>query len=117
MPKQDLGELLIVEALGRIDDKLEKLDSRLDDQGKVLVGQAASLDEHVRRTNMLEDRMEQVAKQAKDELPRNIQEEMRISRNRWLLLALKLGATLVALGGGGFGIHHGVMKLIEIWGG
>lgn len=117
MPKQDLGEMLIVEALGRIDGKLEKLDGRLDEQGKVLVGQAASLEEHVRRTNMLEERMEQSTEQARADLPKNIQEELRVSRNKFLMLALKAGATLLALGGGGFGVHHGIMKLIEIWGG
>ena len=37
--------------------KIDKLDDRLDSIDKTLVKQAASLDEHIRRTNLLEDEM------------------------------------------------------------
>lgn len=45
-----------------IHDLLAKLDSRLDDIHETQIKQAASLDEHIRRTALLERQMEPVRK-------------------------------------------------------
>ena len=45
-----------------IHDFLAKLDSRLDDIHEVQIKQAASLDEHIRRTELLEDQLEPIRK-------------------------------------------------------
>jgi len=42
--------------------KIEKMDSRLDDINVILAKQQASLDEHVRRTLLLENRMDPIEK-------------------------------------------------------
>jgi hypothetical protein len=45
-----------------IHDLLAKLDSRLDDIHEVQIKQQASLEEHIRRTSLLEEQMEPVRK-------------------------------------------------------
>lgn len=46
--------------LDRVLDKLDKLDERLDSVDKTLVKQEASLSEHIRRTELLEDDLKPV---------------------------------------------------------
>lgn len=45
------------EVVKRIVDKLDKLDGRLDSVDKTLIVNTASLEEHVRRTALLEEQM------------------------------------------------------------
>lgn len=48
--------------LDKIDSKIDRLDSRLDSVEKILVGQAVSIHEHIRRSGASEDRLEIVEK-------------------------------------------------------
>lgn len=113
MPKgkaksSSLGDSLLVEALGRIDSKLDRIDSRLDDQGKTLALQNASLDEHVRRTNMLEEKIDK-------DVPEKVKEEIRVQRNKLLFNTFKIGGAVAGLGGGGLGIHHAIKALWAVY--
>ena len=51
---------LILDFLKAIDAKVDKLDERLDDVDKTLIRQHASLEEHIRRTDLLEKKLEPV---------------------------------------------------------
>lgn len=44
----------------RVLDKLDKIDEKQGDMGKVLARNTATLEEHVRRTNILEDKVDRV---------------------------------------------------------
>jgi len=48
---------LIVRALDKIDHKLEKIQDEQIDQGKTLVRNTVTLEEHIRRTEILETKM------------------------------------------------------------
>lgn len=48
------------EFMDRVLDKLDRLDERLDSMSNTQVRQAASLDEHMRRTEILENEMKPI---------------------------------------------------------
>ena len=48
--------------LAKLDKKIDKLDSRLDHVDITLIKQEAQLAEHIRRTNILEQKLEPVEK-------------------------------------------------------
>lgn len=119
MPKKSAGleDTLIVNALSRIDGKLDKLDDRLDDQGNILVKQQAILDEHVRRTNLLEEKIEENKKATREGLAREAADAVRLERNRLIVLGLKIGGLVAGLGGGGLGLSKLLPALAKLWGG
>lgn len=101
MAKEQLGDLLVVDALSRIDGKLDKLDGRLDDHGQLMVKQQAILDEHVRRTDLLEKKVDAETAALKQGIPKAVEEEIRLTRNRYLL---NIGKGILALAGTGVGV-------------
>lgn len=114
MPDKDsLGDLMVAEALGRIDLKLERIDERLDDQGKIMVHQQAILDEHVRRSDLLERKIEVETAAVAADLPRVIAERMKAEsealaekRKKQVIFLLKVGGGIAGLSTGGFGFMH-----------
>jgi len=44
-----------MDSFDRLEDKLDRLDIRLDDMSGTLIENTMSLQEHIRRTNLLED--------------------------------------------------------------
>lgn len=125
MPDKDsLGELMVAEALSRIDIKLERIDERLDDQGKIMVHQQAILDEHVRRSDLLEQKIEMDVAATKAELPRAIDERLKAKaeeltekRKKQVIFILKLGGGIAGLSTGGFGFMHLLKWLSSLVGG
>lgn len=112
MPKPDsLGDLLIVETLNRMDDKLDRLDGRLDSMDTTLVKQQAILDEHVRRTNLLEGKISADTAAIRESLPKNIEDQIRLARNKFLISVLKVLGVVAGTGAGGVAI-----KEIATWG-
>lgn len=55
MPK---NEAMIIQALEKLDQKLDRQDMRLDSIEKVQVKQEANIGEHMRRTGLLEENVE-----------------------------------------------------------
>ena len=49
---------LILDNVSKLHDKVEKIEDTQDDMGKTLIRNTASLEEHVRRTNLLENKFE-----------------------------------------------------------
>jgi len=83
-----------------LDNKLEKLDDRLDDAVVLLGKQQVILDEHVKRTNALEE------KHDREVTPLTIQSGQ-------IKIIIKIGLALIAAGGlSGAGL--GIVKLVEI---
>ena len=123
MPKKtsDLEDTLIVNALNRMDGKLDKLDDRMDGMTIVLTKQQGSLDEHVRRTNLLEEKLEAdketLRKSISEGLAREAADAVRAERNRILVLALKIGGVVAGLGGGGFGLRQLLPAIAKLWSG
>ena len=119
MPKKTPGleDTLIVNALNRIDGKLDKLDDRLDGQGNILAKQQVSLDEHVKRTNLLEAKLEEDKKLIKEGLAREALDAVRAERNRILVLGLKIGGAVAGLGGTGFGLKTLLPAIAKLWSG
>ena len=119
MPKDTapgLDDLLVVNALTRIDGKLDKLDDRLDEQSKILVTQQGILDEHVRRTDLLEQKLESDIKAAKDQLPKEIGDHLKAERLALAKTGLKIFGVLAALGSGGFGLKELISAILKFWG-
>lgn len=117
MPKDsvELGQLLVVETLNRLDGKLDKLDDRLDKVDNTMIRQQSILDEHVRRTNLLETKMEADAKALKIELPAVIQEHIKTERNKLVLKVLKITGALAATGTGGVALKTAISFVLKIW--
>lgn len=128
MPK-DLGEALIVETLSRIDQNVSKLDDRMDNmgkeqvrQGEVLVRQQAILDEHVRRTNLLESKIAHDVAAMEKAFPKaidihlNIVESKRAAkRKKHLLTSLKVLAALAGTGVGAASIKALLTFILANW--
>lgn len=53
---------IVIKKLDKIEDKVDKLDGRLDSAEKVAVKQEANLAEHMRRTELLENDLKPVKK-------------------------------------------------------
>ena len=51
---------LILAKLDKLDTKMDKLDDRLDSSEKIAVKQEANLDEHMRRSDLLEKRQDKL---------------------------------------------------------
>ena len=51
---------LILTKLDKLDTKMDKLDDRLDSSEKIAVKQEANLDEHMRRSDLLEKRQDKL---------------------------------------------------------
>lgn len=117
MPKDTAGldDLLVVNALSRIDGKLEKIDDRLDEQGKILITQQGILDEHVRRTNLLEDKIAADVKAVKEQLPKEISEHLKAERISLAKTGLKVFGVVAALGSGGFGLKELISAILKFW--
>lgn len=119
MPKDSAGleEMLIVNTLSRMDGKLDKLDDRMDGMAGTLIKQQASLDEHVKRSNLLEEKIELETKKITEALPREVEAQIKLARNKFLINALKVGGVVAGLGGGGFGIKQLITAVLKFWGG
>jgi hypothetical protein len=118
MPKDSagLGELLVAESLSRIDGKLDKLDDRLDEQGKTLAKQQVVLEEHVKRSNLLEAKIDLETKQIKETLPKEVEAQIKLQRNKFLINALKILGVIAGTGGGGMAIKEGITWALKFWG-
>lgn len=62
MPKPDA---MVLQALEKLDQKLDRQDSRLDSIEKIQVKQEANLGEHMRRTGLVEENVELLRKEFK----------------------------------------------------
>lgn len=60
-PNDDVMKL-VLSKLDKIDSKIENVDSRLNEMDKTLVKQELNLAEHMRRTDLLENKLEPVEK-------------------------------------------------------
>lgn len=118
MPKDSaaLGEMLVVDALNRMDGKLDKLDDRLDGVDKTLIEQKGILDEHVRRTDLLEQKLEADVRSVRDALPKDIEDQIRLQRNKFLINAAKVLGVVAGLGGGGLGLKELIGLISKLWG-
>lgn len=118
MPKDSagFGELLVAEALTRIDGKLDKLDDKLDEQGKTLTKQQVSIDEHIRRSDLLEKKIDLETQQIKEALPKEVEAQIKLQRNKFLINALKILGVIAGTGGGGMAIKEGVTWALKFWG-
>ena len=56
----------VMEAIQKLDSKLEKLDHRVDNIDKTLIKQEASLDKHIYRTEIAEENIEITKKSLRD---------------------------------------------------
>lgn len=116
MPKDtDLGGLMVIETLSRIDTKIDKLDDRLDGMSTTLIRQESSIEEHVRRTNLLEARIEAEAKALVEMLPKEIEAQIKVQRNKFLLTALKVLGIVAGTGGGGMAIKTIISWALQFW--
>lgn len=118
MPKESaaLGEILVVDALSRMESKLDKLDDRLDGVDKTLIEQKGILDEHVRRTDLLEKKIEADVRSVRDALPKDVEEQIRLQRNKFLINVAKVLGVVAGLGGGGLGVKELVGLISKLWG-
>lgn len=117
MPKNDLelGDLLIVDTLSRIDGKLDRLDSRIDGVDRLMTKQQQVLVEHVRRTDLLEKKLDQDVALVKEFIPKAIEEEIRVTRNRYLLNIAKGAAALAGTGLGVAAVKAALVWILENW--
>jgi hypothetical protein len=99
-----LENTLIVNALSRIDGKIDKLDERMDGMSNVLVKQQGILDEHIRRTELLEAKIESDTSEKKEQ------------NHKMLMFFLKLSGGLIVAGGSGVGIRHLVPLIFKALG-
>lgn len=83
-----------------VGDKLEKMDNRLDNVDVTMVKQQVVLDEHVRRTNLLEEKTEAAKKELEEKI------EPLKNQSSQIKLFLKIGAALLGAGGAGFGVKE-----------
>lgn len=100
--------------MGTVGKTLERMDDRLDRVDVTLGKQQTTLDEHVKRTNLLEDKLEQERKDIADKLAAERKqtaeelEPLKVQSTQVKLL-IKVGAAIAAaggLGGAGFGIKQ-----------
>ena len=124
MPKKSsLEEMLVIETLSRMDSKLDKLDDRMDGMSSTLVKQQSSLDEHIRRTNLLEIKIDQETRVLRDVIPEAVQKELAAdkvktweARKKIALMVVKVAGAVAGLGGGGFGLTKAFEFLHKVWG-
>lgn len=116
-PNNGLGDLLVVDAFQRIDGKLDKLDERLDKSDavlaqyqEILAAQHDSLKEHMRRTDLLETKIATDVAAIRAEIPKAVDEEIRRTRNRYLI---NIGKGIAALAGTGIGAA--AIKVVLTW--
>lgn len=119
-PKKDAGSIDVLAAkldgfkesidghMHAVNEKLERLDSRLDSVDLTLVKQQIILEEHVKRTNLLEDKVETDKTNLDDKL------KIFSTRETQMKLLTKVAMGIIIFSGGGVGAY----KLIEfIFGG
>jgi predicted oxidoreductase len=118
MPKDSAGleEMLIVNTLTRIDGKLDKLDDRMDGMSTTLVKQQDILDEHVKRSNLLEQKIDLETKKIVEALPKEVEAQIKLQRTKFIINALKVGGVIAGLGGGGWGGKQLITALLKFWG-
>ena len=117
MPKKtDLEDTLIVNALVRIDGKLDKLDDRMDGMSITLVQHKDSLVEHIKRSDLLEKKIELETKSIKEDLPKEVENQIRLQRNKFIINALKVLGVVAGLGGGGWGGKQLISAILKFWG-
>jgi hypothetical protein len=119
MPKSSkagLADNLVVTTLSRIDEKLDKVDSRLDEHSTIMVRQQAILEEHMRRSDLLEKKIDKETATIKDEMPKVVDDQIRLARNKFLINALKAAGVLAGLGGAGVGAKQLIEATLKLWG-
>lgn len=118
MPK-DLGEMLVVDTLNRMDNKLDRLDERLDKVDGILTIQQAILDEHVRRTNLLEKKIDADAAALKETIGATISTKIQEERKELALKVgkggLKVGAAVAGTGVGMAMVKEFLTWLLHFW--
>jgi hypothetical protein len=80
--------------------KLDKCDERLDKVDITLAKQQVILDEHVKRTNLLEEKVDADRKETAAAL-----EPLKVQGSQ-IKLMLKIGGAILGAGAGGFGIKE-----------
>jgi len=119
---KELGNQLIVEALSRIDGKMDRfdtkldgLDDRMDGFDKVQIKQQGLLEEHIRRTNLLEEHVEAAKKTADESLPKTVQTVILAERQKLLFQVGKIAVLLAGTGVGGVALKEGITALLKAW--
>lgn len=100
--------------LGNVNKTLERMDGRLDNLDVTAGKQQTILDEHVKRTNLLEGKLEEERKAIAEKLAaerKQTAEELEPlkTQSTQVKLLIKVGAAIAAaggLGGAGFGIKQ-----------
>ena len=76
---KDLGK-----NLDKLEGKLDKLDDRIDGISVTLAKQQVSLDEHIRRTDVLEKHVKDVQKELPAEVAKHVDEHFKkVNKARW----------------------------------
>lgn len=88
---------MILAKLDKIDEKVDRIDKTLAVQEKTLQVQAEQLSEHIRRTNLLEVRVEQTAESFRLEL-RPVEDHVRFINRSAKAFAWVLGIVGVLAG-------------------
>lgn len=88
---------MILSTLEKIDEKVDRIDKTLAVQEKTLQVQAEQLSEHIRRTNLLEVRVEQTATEFKKDL-RPVEDHVRFINRSAKVFAWVLGIVGVFAG-------------------
>ena len=120
--KLDLFKEHLDKQLSNMDGKLDRIDSRVDVIEVTLGKQYVSIDEHVKRTNLLEERMHAETTELKSKIDSETRaikenvEPLKFHRMQ-LKLALKIIATVLGAGAAGGGAGLGLHKLLELFGG
>jgi len=92
---------------GRIETQLDAINEHLFGIKQILGAQQSSIDEHIRRTNLLEEKIEGETKQIKSELKPILDQGQQFQGFlKFGKAALKVGGLIAALSAGGFGIKE-----------
>lgn len=117
--KLDLFKEHLDKQMSSVDSKLDRIDARVDVIEVTLGKQHESLFEHVRRTNLLEERMHAET----SELNKKLDAETKLQyanmeplklQSRQMKLVLKVIATVLGAGVAGGGAGLGLHKLVEL---
>lgn len=117
--KLDLFKEHIDKQLSSVDSKLDRIDSRVDVIEVTLGKQHSSLEEHIRRTNLLEQKIHNET----TDLGKRIDAESKAvveslepikMQSKQVKMILKIIATILGAGAAGGGAGLGIHKLVEI---
>jgi hypothetical protein len=96
----------LLNEIGRIHTSNERIFDKLAEQGETLVRNTVSLEEHVRRTNLLENKMTYVEDEVSELCLHVAKINTLVSIFKPTKEKLKIAALLCALAGGSVGTYH-----------